>query len=518
MKKLLLIAALAAVAFGANADGYKLEKVWENTDVASLYLTGVRQGFGMDGKFYINDTQWNGEGESTIYIYGQNGLEGTMPGYANTAITRDEAGNLVVMNNTAFAAHTNDEPWEIGATIKVINPTTNDSKEYQIPPDALLSGRCDFLGFAKGNLLEDGEIYLTGGKNGAVFSIVAIAGGEVDTDNSYHVTNDNTLASTSTVINYYKDVNGDEALLYVTRNAPMVKIPMDDLSGGEKLTLPYRGPSNGAYAFVFDNKEFIVYPYKSTTDVNYLDGFIITEIGAEEPIAIVPATISSPINGYQNNWVNAEVDRGGVTIYHYYPGGYINVWRLTKDEPAPEPAKVYMLGGDDQGWDPSNGTEFDFDAENNVYTATITFPAEYNWFGFTTELAENNDDGGWAYIEPFRFGAVADGDYWYTGEEDYISLTWDEYHAIRIAGGEYKLTVDLENMKLMIEKVQPDFLRGDVDGDNNVNISDVTTLIDLLLSGAEMIPAADCDLDGNMNISDVTTLIDFLLSGNWPAE
>jgi hypothetical protein len=179
-----------------------------------------------------------------------------------------------------------------------------------------------------------------------------------------------------------------------------------------------------------------------------------------------------------------------------------------------------MLGGNDQGWDPSYGTQFTYDAENGVYTLNYTFPAEFNYFGFTTELAENNDDGGWAYIEPFRFGAIADEgtDYWYSGEEDFVSLTWDAYHAIRIAGGEYNLTVDLNEMKLYIEKVQPDFLRGDADGDNQVTIADVTTLIDYLLSGnAEGVnlPASDCDLDGQISIADVTTLIDYLLSGAW---
>ena len=59
-------------------------------------------------------------------------------------------------------------------------------------------------------------------------------------------------------------------------------------------------------------------------------------------------------------------------------------------------------------------------------------------------------------------------------------------------------------------------LRGDVNGDGEVNISDVTTLIDLLLSGETIDnPAADCSLDGNINISDVSVLKDFLLNGHW---
>ena len=55
---------------------------------------------------------------------------------------------------------------------------------------------------------------------------------------------------------------------------------------------------------------------------------------------------------------------------------------------------------------------------------------------------------------------------------------------------------------------------GDVNGDGNVNISDVTTLIDLLLSGGNAPAAADVNGDNSINISDVTSLIDMLLSGN----
>lgn len=64
-------------------------------------------------------------------------------------------------------------------------------------------------------------------------------------------------------------------------------------------------------------------------------------------------------------------------------------------------------------------------------------------------------------------------------------------------------------------KAQPVVVRGDVNGDENVNISDVTALIDILLTGNEAPVAADCNQDGAVNISDVTALIDFLLSNHW---
>ena len=55
---------------------------------------------------------------------------------------------------------------------------------------------------------------------------------------------------------------------------------------------------------------------------------------------------------------------------------------------------------------------------------------------------------------------------------------------------------------------------GDLDGDGKVTISDVTELINLLLSGTA---TADCDLDGDgqVTISDVTALINYLLSHQW---
>ena len=56
---------------------------------------------------------------------------------------------------------------------------------------------------------------------------------------------------------------------------------------------------------------------------------------------------------------------------------------------------------------------------------------------------------------------------------------------------------------------------GDVNHDGNVNIADVTTLIDYLLSGGDVCTiCADVNEDDSINIADVTALIDMLLSGN----
>ena len=61
--------------------------------------------------------------------------------------------------------------------------------------------------------------------------------------------------------------------------------------------------------------------------------------------------------------------------------------------------------------------------------------------------------------------------------------------------------------------------RGDSDMDGAVDISDVTVLIDYLLTGDDTgidLGGADCDYSGDISISDVSVLIDYLLTGRWP--
>ncbi|MBR5685779.1 MAG: C10 family peptidase [Muribaculaceae bacterium] len=62
------------------------------------------------------------------------------------------------------------------------------------------------------------------------------------------------------------------------------------------------------------------------------------------------------------------------------------------------------------------------------------------------------------------------------------------------------------------------YLRGDVNGDGAVDITDATTLINYLLSGDSTglnLENANCDLTGTVDITDATTLINYLLNGAW---
>ena len=58
--------------------------------------------------------------------------------------------------------------------------------------------------------------------------------------------------------------------------------------------------------------------------------------------------------------------------------------------------------------------------------------------------------------------------------------------------------------------------RGDIDGDGEVSIRDVTRMIDAILTGEHegvYFESADLNLNGRLDIGDVTTIIDMLLNG-----
>ena len=96
------------------------------------------------------------------------------------------------------------------------------------------------------------------------------------------------------------------------------------------------------------------------------------------------------------------------------------------------------------------------------------------------------------------------------------------------AGGDYNVygIICKVNGALLINVINckpyvaPQALRGDVDGDNDVDIDDVTLLIDVVLGKNVEYNAiaADCETeegDGHVDINDVTALINRVLTGSW---
>ena len=371
MKKFLLFAAAAAAMMCASAE-VTVEQLWKH-DVSTVLTTGdVRQGVGMDGKIFIND-----KGTQKVLVFGQGGLaDEEYPGGMNCGIGRDEAGNLVISNAEFPSAWVCDGETPV---IKVVNPNNpTEVKEYALPEEVAGFGRADLLGFAKGNLLENGVLYICGANSGETIVVMTITDGEVDNDQTYNAVIEGVSAS-SNPIYFYQNKDGEDRLLYVNRTVNGTKILVadgDNFAVESTPVMPGKSASNGAQIFVWNGEEYAIYP----SGANYLDGFSIVKLGEEEALYVKEAELTANPNAFQANWVNAEVVEGGVMIYHYVPGAYVEAFKMTDGETPVEhtyavcgaPAALFAMEND---WDPVAAPEMQLN-DNGLY----------EWISAETEL------------------------------------------------------------------------------------------------------------------------------------
>ena len=208
---------------------------------------------------------------------------------------------------------------------------------------------------------------------------------------------------------------------------------------------------------------------------------------------------------------------------------YVKLTKKGDIEPVHYDGDVYIMGevNDNGGWFTNKGVLMAYDAESNVYTATITTAGEnipegeevgYSYFSFTKQLAETEAD--WDAIAPYRFGAAdSEGDYWVTDEVlgTEIRLA-NGGPSFCVPAGKWNVTVSVDNMIMVIEAVAAEVIRGDANNDGTVSIADVSALIDYLLSKDPTsinMDNADCNQDQNITIADVSALIDYLLAKTW---
>ena len=230
----------------------------------------------------------------------------------------------------------------------------------------------------------------------------------------------------------------------------------------------------------------------------------------------------------EGSYESVAIPEGTWTVTVDLANGLLKIngeWPTDTVVPEPYDGDVYILGevNDNGGWFPNIGVQMTRDAENNVYTATITTAGEndgYSYFSFTKKIAENTwENGGWDEIAGDRFGATVN-DFEITeallGQElDLINVA----NAFKIGAGKWNLTLNVDDMTLVITKAAG-YERGDVNMDGTVDVNDVTRLIDVNLGKVVEYDAAaaDCNIDGgdgSIDINDITALIARVLSGAW---
>ena len=297
--------------------------------------------------------------------------------------------------------------------------------------------------------------------------------------------------------------NGDEFLL-TKADAPVFA---DPVVGEEFVTISATSEQEGATVYLF---LLTVDEEGNITDATAVTNPYEAERTTEDQVIYMAA--------------RAQVEGMGLSDYVYQ----------TFEIPAyvePYTGTLYVLGEvDGKSWAPNDGAPMTYSEENANFTVTVnatgvteTDGVAYSYFSFSKVLAENNDQGGWDYIAPYRYGAVADAgtDFWVLDEHygQPLSLTAGET-AFRVPSGYmYELIVNTYLNTLIInnqgaiptEEWQP----GDVNHDGKVDVADVSMTINRVL-GKENTNAfyeaqGDINGDGKIDVSDVSNIINIVL-------
>ncbi|MBR5102996.1 MAG: hypothetical protein IK092_07720, partial [Muribaculaceae bacterium] len=199
-------------------------------------------------------------------------------------------------------------------------------------------------------------------------------------------------------------------------------------------------------------------------------------------------------------------------------GGYYTIDGLIAAIPGSELPKenedVFILGevNNNGGWYPNVGTQM-FTKDGITYTANITTTGSnggYSYFSFSKKLAQAGE--GWDAINRYRFGARTDEENLLVTDEllgQELPLDVDgSQKAFQIVAGTWNLTLNLSTRTLVVS--YPEELVGDFDSSGCVDIVDLTILINTILDGSTS-DFYDVNGDNEVDVRDVTALIALIL-------
>ena len=176
------------------------------------------------------------------------------------------------------------------------------------------------------------------------------------------------------------------------------------------------------------------------TGVDFTDGFQIVDRSTNTVVATHAAEGSASAS--YGTSLNAEkVDEFTATIYQYHCGQFAAKYTFSLP-------KMYILGQNEVGeaWNPTSGIAMTWES-GNVWSATVTTAPGRENLGFVSVLAENNDEGGWTYVNGNRWGLENDKQEGALAEKLTVSKN---SNSINVGVGTFFIRMNLDDNTLYI--------------------------------------------------------------------
>lgn len=380
MKKFkhILVCGLAVVASAVAVQAQTLTQDWKMT-TGLPSAAEARDGIGGKGKIWTND-----KSSAKLTYWDESGVHSLSVGAGGTAITMDDAGNIIISTSMYGG----------GCTAYKILPSGETSvKDLSVKlPDGVTPVGMQYMGRAKGDVMSaEGGVFYIGSTANAVK--VFVAGGVQDVAKSKAITTGMPAGAETIVQPVSSSLDDDEILL---RNRSQKNFYYWN---GEKYvaySAPWKANSTcGGDAFKLNGTLYTIEP--SGTD--YVDGFVIVDRSTNKVVATHEAEFATAVRKPNGNSLTAEkVDEYTINIYQYVPGQMVAKYTFSLP-------KMYILGQNEVGeaWNPTSGIAMTWES-GNVWSATVTTAPGRENLGFVSVLAENNDEGGWTYVNGNRWG------------------------------------------------------------------------------------------------------------------
>ena len=281
-------------------EGYKLTQNWAHTSGHLTANTNTRWATGFGGKIYIND-----HANSLLYYWDKNGLTNTgITSAAGTAITSDDAGNIIVTTSMYAAGNT---------AMKVLPAGGTSFQDLALTmPDGVTANQMQYLGKVVGNILngEGGIMFMFPNGNTSVAKIY-IQYGEQKAQRGIPV---GITADGQSFAMPLENNFGDNFAVRVRGNKHFYHN-----DGTNFVAYPNNGinTTQGGTFFTLNGTLFNVQPIGTA----YIDGFQVVDITNNKIVATHDAQLASAAVSPNANCFSAEiVDTYTAKIYQYVPG------------------------------------------------------------------------------------------------------------------------------------------------------------------------------------------------------
>lgn len=425
MKKFkhILVCGLAVVASAVAVQAQTLTQDWKVT-TGLPSAAEARDGIGGKGKIWTND-----KSSAKLTYWDESGVHSLSVGAGGTAITMDDAGNIIISTSMYTG----------GCTAYKILPYGETSvKDLSVKlPDGVTPVGMQYMGRAKGDVMSaEGGVFYIGSTANAVK--VFVAGGVQDVAKSKAITTGMPAGAETIVQPVSSSLDDDEILL---RNRSQKNFYYWN---GEKYvaySAPWKANSTcGGDAFKLNGTLYTIEP----SGADYVDGFVIVDRSTNKVVATHEAEFATAARKPNGNSLTAEkVDEYTINIYQYVPGQMAAKYTFSLPKP-----KMYILGQNEVGdaWNPTSGIAMTWES-GNVWSATVTTAPGRENLGFVSVLAENNDEGGWTYVNGNRWGLENDKQEGALAEKLTVSKN---SNSINVGVGTFFIRMNLDDNTLYI--------------------------------------------------------------------